>query len=44
MFNKSQIETFHMGYVKQIKYDNTSKVVAVFTLLLRMSLSLIFLL
>ena len=34
IFNESQIETFLVVYVKQIKYDNASRVVVVFTLLL----------
>ena len=45
IFNKTQIETFLMVYVKQIKYNSVSRVVVVFTFLLYMCLlSSIFLL
>ena len=45
VFNEPQIETFLMVYVKQIKYNNASRVVVVFTFLLYMCLmSSIFLL
>ena len=45
VFNESQIETFFMVYLKQIKYNTASRVVVVFTFLLYMCLlSSIFLL
>ena len=45
IFNEPQIETFFMVYLKQIKYNNASRVVVVFTFLLYMCLlSSIFLL
>ena len=45
IFNEPQIETFLTVYVKQITYDNASRVVVVFTFLLCMCLlSSIFLL
>ena len=45
VFDEPQIETFFMVYLKQIKYNNASRVVVVSTFLLRMCLlSSIFLL